>query len=500
MARMARLLRAMPELLILIKGMVAAMRSVAFTIGLLFIMLYVFGIAFVQLCDDTPCEHMFPDVINTMHTLLVNAALMDSLALLIEPLQEQNILLLLILYVFILLAALTVMNMLIGVICEVVSAVAATEREHLSLGFVKEKINELMTQSGADENNDQMISKEEFLNLLQNQKAVSILQDVGVDVLGLVDFADTIFEPDLGQEEGEERLLDFASFMNVVLDLRGGNHATVKDIVNLRKYINGRFENLEHKLLQKQRPRSTTSTGSCSRGEQPFPQWQQLHKLQDDQGIGRQHSKDRCCSCAGSRGALKTARSTSDAVLPHFQNLHRTLQQMLVAHEQEMASLLVDLQQVEALQQESKCEEDRPSTASLTGMLENYLSVMPSENCSIGGGRPASGQHAPTSYNSSGRGDSTRGVPSQRTSLPSASACSRCGGHLRTERSATDSAEEDLQHSSSWSVPARPRRGMPLAPRSSPLERSEELCAASGREGQDTVAKTSLSLNNRMSR
>merc|ERR1719262_2019509 len=62
MARMARLLRAMPELLILIKGMVAALRSVFFTLGLLFVMLYIFGIAFVQICDDSPCELIFPDV------------------------------------------------------------------------------------------------------------------------------------------------------------------------------------------------------------------------------------------------------------------------------------------------------------------------------------------------------------------------------------------------------------------------------------------------------
>merc|ERR1719433_181514 len=114
MARMARLLRAMPELLFIIKGLVAAMRSVAFTIGLLVIMLYIFGVAFVQLCHDTPCEHVFPDVINTMHTLLVAAALGENLSSLIESLQKQNILLLLLLYVFILLTALTVMNMLIG--------------------------------------------------------------------------------------------------------------------------------------------------------------------------------------------------------------------------------------------------------------------------------------------------------------------------------------------------------------------------------------------------
>merc|ERR1719362_1677996 len=78
MARMARLLRAMPELLILIKGMAAAMRSVFFTLALLVLILYVFGIAFTQLCADTECSDMFNGVFTSMHFLLVNGALMDS--------------------------------------------------------------------------------------------------------------------------------------------------------------------------------------------------------------------------------------------------------------------------------------------------------------------------------------------------------------------------------------------------------------------------------------
>mmetsp|Transcript_137201 Transcript_137201/g.273817 ORF Transcript_137201/g.273817 Transcript_137201/m.273817 type:complete len:744 (-) Transcript_137201:47-2278(-) len=515
MARMARLLRAMPELLILIKGMVAAMRSVVFTLGLLFVMLYIFGIAFVQLCDDTPCEQMFPDVINTMHTLLVNAALMDSLSLLIEPLQEQSIALLLVLYVFILLAALTVMNMLIGVICEVVSAVAATEREQLSLGFVKEKINELMTQSGADENNDQMISKEEFDKLLQNQKAVAILQDVGVDVVGLVDFKDIIFEPDTMQEEGEEKLLGFADFMNLVLDLRGGNNATVKDMVNLRKYINGRFENLEHKLqLHRQRPMSTMSTTSMRssnsfRNEKPPQQRLTLH---EDQGISRQRSKskDLCFSCACSLSASKSPRSTADARLPRFQDIHRTLKETLDAHEREMALLLGDLQQAEALQinnlhlrdKMSICEGDKPATASVTEMPGLNVNVVPSESCSKTSDYQALGQTTTSnpyspwasstalpSQNSSSQGDSARGLPSQRTRLLSPSTCSRCGRRV----------EHESQHSPSQSNSPSPRRGMPLTSAASPQESQAVFLQDSGKENEDTLQQASPRSNNHMS-
>jgi hypothetical protein len=141
------------------------------------------------------------------------------------------------------------MNMLIGVICEVVSAVAATEREAMTLVFVKERIKELMALG--DDNGDCHISKQEFLQLFSNKAATTILEDVGVDVVGLVDFADTIFEPDYSDEtdEPEEKVLSFADFMGVVLDLRGTNTATLRDITHLRRHINERFTRLEQKLL-----------------------------------------------------------------------------------------------------------------------------------------------------------------------------------------------------------------------------------------------------------
>lgn len=260
MARMARLLRAMPELLILIKGMVAALRSVAFTLSLLGLILFIFGILFRQLCEDSPCESMFPTVLTAMHVLLVNGALMDSLSFFVQPLEEQSVVLLIIFYVYLLLAALTVMNMLIGVICEVVSAVAVAERETLRLSFVREKIQELMTEGGADEDDDGLISKAEFHKLLGNKKATSLLDDVGVDVVGLVDFADAIFEltPDEIENGEEEKKLTFGDFMNVILDMRGDNTATFKDIVELRKNLDSRFTRLE-RLLDTNGLRTSTS-------------------------------------------------------------------------------------------------------------------------------------------------------------------------------------------------------------------------------------------------
>merc|ERR1712039_591233 len=89
-------------------------------------------------------------------------------------------------------------------------------------------------------NSDMLISKTEFCDILRNREATKALQEVGVDVVGLVDFVDFIFGGENSEEEGTT--LTFSDFMEVVLQLRGSNTATVKDVVDLRKFIQAQFQ------------------------------------------------------------------------------------------------------------------------------------------------------------------------------------------------------------------------------------------------------------------
>eukprot|EP00927_Polykrikos_kofoidii_P040958 TRINITY_DN3490_c0_g1_i2.p1 TRINITY_DN3490_c0_g1~~TRINITY_DN3490_c0_g1_i2.p1 ORF type:complete len:741 (-),score=132.20 TRINITY_DN3490_c0_g1_i2:27-2249(-) len=235
MARMARLLRAMPELMILIKGMLAATRSVFFTLCLLFIIMYIFAIAFTQLSEGTDVgTKYFLDVPKSMKTLLLYGVLIDNIGGLAKDLSTAPFFLSIMFFIFVLIGSLTIMNMLVGVLCEVVSAVAATEQEEMLVTYVNDKLSKVMALLDTDGGGT--ISKTEFCEILENVDAVRCLNDVGVDVFGLVDLADYIFEEEsgLGCEEVE---LDFSKFMDVVLQLRGTNQATVKDIVDLRKFI-----------------------------------------------------------------------------------------------------------------------------------------------------------------------------------------------------------------------------------------------------------------------
>lgn len=245
MARVARILRAVPELLIMVKALKAAFRSVFVTLFLLLIVTYVFGIAFAQLTVKSPVgDEMFSSVAESMYTLLLFGVLcLDYLEDIASKLNDVNPMMSVLLFVFVLLAALTIMNMLIGVLCEVVSAVAKLEKENLLVNYAHDKVGKVLEELDTDGN--KLISKEELSHILANQSACKALHDVGVDVVALIDFADVMFWDSINQTEMQ---LSFSSFMEVVLNLRSSNVATVQDLFNLGRVVLNSFERVEQHM------------------------------------------------------------------------------------------------------------------------------------------------------------------------------------------------------------------------------------------------------------
>merc|ERR1719453_1073018 len=130
---------------------------------------------------------------------------------------------------FALIITITVMNMLVGVLVGVVQTVGDVEREQMMVQFVRATILNTLRTMNVDTDNNGMINQEEFSYLVQEPIAIRSFDQMGVDVVGLCDLADYIF--------ADGRELPFAAFMELVMELRGSNHATVKDVVDLRKFF-----------------------------------------------------------------------------------------------------------------------------------------------------------------------------------------------------------------------------------------------------------------------
>jgi len=205
---------------------------------LLIIVTYVFAIAFTQLASGTEMgTKYFDNVALSMYSLMVYGTFLDALSDFCNDVLAESPVCLVMVFIFICLSAMTVMNMLIGVLCEVITAVAETEREDILTTDVSEKMNAIVKE--IDVNNDGMISVKEFQQILEMPKAIQALQDVDIEPTNVVDFADLFF-----LDEGERIELPFEKFMDMILDLRGCNVATLKDIMNLSLQFKARFTDL----------------------------------------------------------------------------------------------------------------------------------------------------------------------------------------------------------------------------------------------------------------
>ena len=120
-------------------------------------------------------------------------------------------------------------------------AVSATEKERALLNDVGSRVKHVIDL--LDEDGGGTISRDEFFLILENPEAIQAISDAGVDVIGLLDFADFIFGDSFkegeegGDEEEDEVELTPDELLDVLMQFRGANPATVKNIVDLRKYV-----------------------------------------------------------------------------------------------------------------------------------------------------------------------------------------------------------------------------------------------------------------------
>eukprot|EP00405_Crypthecodinium_cohnii_P049098 CAMPEP_0206591024 /NCGR_PEP_ID=MMETSP0325_2-20121206/39981_1 /ASSEMBLY_ACC=CAM_ASM_000347 /TAXON_ID=2866 /ORGANISM="Crypthecodinium cohnii, Strain Seligo" /LENGTH=155 /DNA_ID=CAMNT_0054100113 /DNA_START=47 /DNA_END=514 /DNA_ORIENTATION=- len=119
------------------------------------------------------------------------------------------------------------MNMLVGVMVEGVNAVAVLEKEAFNLNYVQEMTGLLQSVGKAPSDS---LTRDDMKLILLCEKGVQVAQKVGVDIEGLAEIAEfQLFK--------NGNSTTFSGLVDLVLQMRGTNTATVRDIMNLRKFI-----------------------------------------------------------------------------------------------------------------------------------------------------------------------------------------------------------------------------------------------------------------------
>jgi Ca2+-binding EF-hand superfamily protein len=158
-ARITRVLRSMPELAMMVKSLAAATRSVSSTVALLVGFIYVVAIVVTQWGqkldaaegwdEDNSIYNLKDDLFGNLFvsslTLLQLIVFDDSMGIIRQTLKKDGFYGIL-LFLYMIMGAFTILNMLIGVICEIVSDTKAKEEDKL----MRRKVNELFKQFDID--------------------------------------------------------------------------------------------------------------------------------------------------------------------------------------------------------------------------------------------------------------------------------------------------------------------------------------------------------------
>ncbi|CAE7839118.1 para [Symbiodinium necroappetens] len=245
LSRLVRLIRSAPELLTLINGMRVASRAVSSALLLIGLITYVFAIVLLMFLkpvaeNDDRIAEAFGTLGFCIWTLILDGTFMDGTKDIVNDLRtlpdrtEEHWMLgwamILIFFAYVLLTNVTVMNMLIGILCEVVSEVKRGDEEGLAIDFMKGHLRSMLTELDKDGNEN--ISKMELAAVVEDEKAQKVLSELQVKPEDVIDLTEYLFEQD--QDAGREQEVTREELLEVILKIRGGREISNQDIIDVR--------------------------------------------------------------------------------------------------------------------------------------------------------------------------------------------------------------------------------------------------------------------------
>eukprot|EP00448_Togula_jolla_P030105 CAMPEP_0170639324 /NCGR_PEP_ID=MMETSP0224-20130122/39584_1 /TAXON_ID=285029 /ORGANISM="Togula jolla, Strain CCCM 725" /LENGTH=194 /DNA_ID=CAMNT_0010969663 /DNA_START=16 /DNA_END=597 /DNA_ORIENTATION=+ len=133
----------------------------------------------------------------------------------------------------------TLMNMLIGIICDVVRSVTESQKEQNELVDMTSKISAMLFSMDADY--DGFLSRAGFGKFMHHEGTMKFLHDVGVDVHAVLDEVEGMFlnpNDKIGVED----------FADVVGQFRKNSAATTRSIAGLRKFVHSQTDQIKESM------------------------------------------------------------------------------------------------------------------------------------------------------------------------------------------------------------------------------------------------------------
>lgn len=248
LTRAVKLMQCVPEMMVMLKGMAAATRALSITMIFLLAAVYIAALALRQASKGTEVESQYcSSVIDGIYTFLILGLFPDWHDT-ITDLNSTSVvygIAFIIIEVFI---ALTFMNMLVGVLVEVVKVASTVEQENLDVAFLSNVILTCMREIGVSAADNEIFDKanipltrSEFECVINDFNVIKTLMQMRIDVLAVFDYLDLMYPT-------PRDTCSFGFLLEILLNLRQGHAARVKDILDMKRQLKSQIQCLEKEV------------------------------------------------------------------------------------------------------------------------------------------------------------------------------------------------------------------------------------------------------------
>jgi len=247
--RMVRLLRGVPQLMMILRGMASAVRAVAWTALLLFIMIGMTAIVFTSIFheesedDDEPVRVLFGTLGKSLLSLVVMGTILDDVTACTDTIRASGHTFMLFVFLsFIVVTSFMKLNMLLSIMVEVVSASAEGEEKRRLEVTVRDVIRSLLDT--LDRNKDGMLNDSELDALWANQDVRKYLEELKFTERHFIKFKRVIAHK---AEMQKKTSLSVAAVTSHLMMLHPRNSISCLDFNALRNImLAGRDERTRH--------------------------------------------------------------------------------------------------------------------------------------------------------------------------------------------------------------------------------------------------------------
>jgi chaperonin cofactor prefoldin len=258
---MVKIAKSIPELMTIVKGLIQAVKAVSWCAFLEILLTYVFAIIFTQqyhngLYMSDPCEgacegdsanDFFGSLPRAAYSLIIFGSFFDDLTMCMDSLRGPgDYVYVLIFLTYMVLSGFIVMNMVIGILAEVITATGCDEKMSQKNDILGAAIRSIKAEMDTD--NSGCISRHEFEQMKDHESVIKALEMLEIDEDTFNNIGNVMFHKD--KPEDEDKHVQLPDLVETILKFQPDTDVSAVNIATLETNLKKSLKEIEKHLIR----------------------------------------------------------------------------------------------------------------------------------------------------------------------------------------------------------------------------------------------------------